>query len=94
MEDIESDLSAFHRVDNYLELPGPRFFSLALRLGAYTGAVQARLIKMQQDEDGGPSAHRPRVGGSAPQEKVMVSDDVMLARLANEGWGEHVIEKG
>lgn len=43
MDDLDSDFSAIHRVDDYRTLPGPRFFSLAMRLAAYPGVMRARV---------------------------------------------------
>lgn len=42
IRDIESDLSAFHRIDNMWDMNGPKFFRLAYRLPAYKGAMRAR----------------------------------------------------
>ena len=48
--------------------------------------MQARIIALRQEEEGD--------GGQAPQagkpKDTKVSDDVMLAKLAKEGWAEHV----
>lgn len=83
LEDIDSDMSAFHRVDDALTtLPAPLYFARAQRLGAYQGVMQARIIEQQKAKDGGMPAH----GSSGPATKI--SDDVMLERLANEGWVE------
>ena len=79
--DIASDLSAFHRVDDWRTLDGPRYFALANRLGAYTGVMQARIIELRKDEDGDtPTPAKPQT--------AKVSDDAMLTQLANEGWLE------
>jgi hypothetical protein len=43
LDQIESDLSVFHRVDDAMALPAPRFFKLAALLPAYSGALAARL---------------------------------------------------
>lgn len=42
MEDIASDLSVFHRIDpdDIPDLTAERFFSFALRLVAYKGAIR------------------------------------------------------
>lgn len=51
------------------------------------GAVQARILEERERENGGqpaPSSSMP----AQQQRPVKVSDDVMLARLANEGWVE------
>lgn len=42
-DDVESDLSALHRVDDMATMPARRFFALVNRLGAYSGAVQLAL---------------------------------------------------
>jgi hypothetical protein len=43
LDDIESDLSVFHRIDNMYDMPPVRFFRFALRLVAYNGIVRARV---------------------------------------------------
>ena len=95
-EDVASDLSAFHRVDDPMTLDGPRYFSLAMRLGAYAGVMQARAIEARQDERGAvDQPTRPAAPTSAPgarEQRSRVSDDTALAMLAAEGWAEH--EKG
>lgn len=44
LDDIESDLSVFHRIDDIWSMPGPRFFRLVWRLAAYQGVMQARAL--------------------------------------------------
>lgn len=41
-QDIESDLSVFHRVDDVDQLAISRYLALAPRLSAYSGALRAR----------------------------------------------------
>jgi hypothetical protein len=48
LDDIASDLSVFHRIDDPSTLDGPRFFRLAWRLAAYQGVMQARVTAEQQ----------------------------------------------
>lgn len=48
MDDIESDLSVFHRIDDPHLLDGPRYFRLVWRLAAYQGVMQARVNAQQQ----------------------------------------------
>lgn len=87
--DIESDLSAFHRVDDPMALDGPRYFSLALRLTAYSGVMAARAEKIRQDEENGPHGGTvPR--GAANNERSTLSDDAAIAMLSADGWVEHV----
>lgn len=59
IRDIESDLSAFHRIDNIWAMNGPRFFALAYRLPAYRGVMRA-LAEKQANEQ-----HR-RTGTTGP----------------------------
>ncbi len=76
LEDIDSDMSVFHRVDDARTmLPGPLYFERAERLTAYAGVMQARALES-----------RRRAGNTGPSTKV--SDTAMLERLAGEGWVE------
>lgn len=60
LEDVASDLSVFHRVDDWRGLPSSRFFLWAERLPAYDGAVRAVLMAEQT-----ASAPAPARGVSA-----------------------------
>lgn len=57
-QDIESDLSVFHRVDDVDQLTIRRYLMLAPRLSAYEGALRAKL-KDQPQRTSPP----PEVGG-------------------------------
>lgn len=48
MDDVASDMSVFHRVDDPWSMPAPRFFSLASRLPVYGGAVRTATVLPQQ----------------------------------------------
>lgn len=61
MDDIESDLSRFHRVDDWTQLSGPRFLLLVERLPVYGGCVAATFARAMQDTDGVPSVTEPVV---------------------------------
>jgi hypothetical protein len=55
LEDIESDMSAFHRIGDIYTLDSRVFFARVLRLFHYEGAVRARAaqeIKEEYDEAG------------------------------------------
>jgi len=41
-------MSAFHRVDDIRQLPGPRFIRFAERLPHYSGAVRASLMMARE----------------------------------------------
>ena len=56
LEDLESDFSVFHRVDDLGTLDGPRFFRLALRIFAYDGVMAARLAALDDTDTPAPGA--------------------------------------
>lgn len=86
--DIESDLSAFHRIDDVSSMDGPRYFLLAPRLPAYRGALRARIeAERERENDQAPVAQNPRAASPAAPSRV--PDSVMLARLQTEGLAEH-----
>lgn len=91
--DIASDLSAFHRIDDPMTIDGPRYFSLAPRLAAYSGVIQARAAALREEErKAGSGAHSAAPAasrlGSRHESPSRVSDDAALAMLASEGWAE------
>lgn len=49
LDDLESDFSVFHRIDDMRAMPGPKFLKYAWRIAAYDG-MMARRIEAQQDE--------------------------------------------
>lgn len=51
LDDIESDMSAIHRIDDIWSMNGPRFFRFAYRLPAYKGTVRAIAEKQAMDEE-------------------------------------------
>ncbi len=50
VNDLESDFSVFHRVDDIFEMDGPRFFRLAVRLPAYAGVMAARVANLHEEQ--------------------------------------------
>jgi hypothetical protein len=85
--DVASDLSAFHRVDDPMTLDGPRYFSLALRLAAYAGVVQAIALETQRREKEG---YTPSSGVATGGTVTRVSDTAGLAMA--DDWIERKIE--
>lgn len=82
-EDIESDLSAFHRIVDAHLLPADRFISLAQRLIAYKGAVRMNAeIEAQKDE--APASHAPQ-RPSADQPRHVKATSAQLA--SDPGFG-------
>lgn len=50
LDDLAADFRVFYRVDDFDELSGPQFLSLALRVSAYQGVLAARLSTEQHDD--------------------------------------------
>lgn len=67
----------FYRVDDFDELTGPQFLSLALRVAAYQGVMQARLIEQ--------SDHNKEVR-QVDAEREIVNFDPALAGMVS--WGD------
>jgi hypothetical protein len=93
LADVESDLSAFHRVDRIDDLSAPRFFQLVWRLPHYRGVMRDRVIALQreQDEQGSTpqasaapargerpvAARRPPAARAEPVTEAVLADPVM-----------------
>lgn len=60
LDDVASDFSVFHRVEDITQLDGPSFFRLAWRLPSYRGAMREAVLR-EQDES-------PREQRQAPRE--------------------------
>jgi hypothetical protein len=67
LEDIESDLSVFHRIDDPWSMPGPRFFRFVMRLPAYAGVMAARVVAQQE---------KPGTGRSTEERKSVELSDI------------------
>ncbi|KPM55731.1 hypothetical protein ACG83_10660 [Frankia sp. R43] len=64
LADIESDLSAIHRIEDMYALSGPRFFRLAWRLAAYRGVMRMRAEELALEHQRHSSSPcDPRVAG-------------------------------
>lgn len=91
--DIESDLSAFHRIDDPMQIPGPRYFALVVRLAAYAGVLAARAEEYRQRENGGAhGAHSAAQRGGTPSSPARIDDAAALAMLG-DGWVEHSVSE-
>lgn len=69
----------FHRVDDMLALPAPKFARLACRMFAYQGVVRAKLEFLITQEDKGKGRQDKRTTVDLTPD--MVSGDPMLAGL-------------
>lgn len=82
LDDLESDFSVFHRVDNIYAMPARRFVQLAVRLPAYQGVMAFRAAEYaERGHAGRPAEHR----GSDISEDIKT--DPALAGLVDYGKG-------
>ena len=82
LDDIESDLSVFHRVKRPMRLGSSRYFLLAERLVHYDGAVRAALTAKAPAQPVAPDS------GGGP----VVVDDVRAVAAMTQGSGFPGIE--
>lgn len=69
LDDVASDMSVFHRVDDVTELDAVTFWKLAWRLPAYQGRMAVIVQELQeQQESGGSTSYQ--AAGSARQATV------------------------
>lgn len=62
-DEIASDLSVFHRIDDPAELDAARYFRLAELLASYDGAVRARfLTELRKKEEQNRAPAPPGAG--------------------------------
>jgi hypothetical protein len=89
-EDVESDFSRFHQIwmdidqDDFGGLSAERLFSLATRLGAYEGAVAARIYHLREEEK---SQHPSRA--TIEQPGTVVTDDLAVL-MADPAMGQYI----
>ena len=68
IEDIRSDMSVLHRIDEIEEMPSRRFFSFAERLAHYEGAMRHLAMRHLEDEEGSPApTAAPAIGRDAAE---------------------------
>jgi hypothetical protein len=60
LDDIVSDFSVFHRVDDVTALPGPVFFRMAWRLASYQGVMAIRVAEARGELDDSSSGQQQR----------------------------------
>lgn len=94
LDDIESDLSRFHRIDDPMKLDSPRYFKLVDRLVYYEGAITA-IARAEVEREAPVTASEPSVQHTPrPQQRQRVGsqarrvDDVrQLAALTKSPGG-------
>lgn len=79
LPDIEADFRVFYGLDpeGILNLSGPQFFSLAYRVGAYDGAVTARMHMQEAPRGSATRGADKTVEGS----RTALESDSALAGL-------------
>lgn len=88
LPDVESDMSAVHRVDDIYSMPAPRFFRLAWRLPHYRGVMRDRVMELQREQEDEPRAApapsserrgpaRKQAASPQPVTEAALSDPVM-----------------
>lgn len=82
LDDLESDFSRFHRVDDIYAMEGPRFFRMAARIFAYDGvmAMRARI----EEEEMAPQQAAPAPRASSPRRGEGGRREVPAAAVAVE----------
>lgn len=95
LDDLESDFSVLHRVDDMYGIPGPRFLRLAVRLPAYDGLMRARaesLMAATEVEDAPPVSRSEPAGSGGVAGNVKVIEPTREALSSSAFAG--LIEMG
>jgi hypothetical protein len=95
LDEIESDMSAVHRVDDIWSMPAAKFFRFAWLLPAYRGAVRERRLREQHEtgEDAPapqqqyepPGYTGPSRNGPAPGTRTLIENDPMFSQIIGFG---------
>jgi hypothetical protein len=85
LDDIASDLSVFHRIDDAAQLSGPAFFALAWRLAAYTGVMQARANAEQQRDEQTSTPQRSEYTAAQQRDRNPGTRTALMAEPAFQG---------
>lgn len=70
LDDVASDMSVFHRVDDITDFDAVTLWKLAWRLGAYQGRmamVVQELQELQEQQESGPARPAPQASGGRQQ---------------------------
>lgn len=85
LDDLESDFSVFHRVDDIYSMDGPDFLRKAIRVTAYQGVMTARVMD-EQDTEGTAMAGGERVREVPADRDALASSDAFSGLIS---WGEN-----
>ncbi len=86
LDEIESDLSRFHRVVDPLRMDSPRFFRFARLLPAYGGALYAVMARDAQDEQ--PQYQPEAMNMNVASDAIPTYSGSTLAAISDAGGGE------
>jgi len=96
LDDLESDFSAIHGIENMYDLPSRKFLAMAERLAAYDGVMAARLAKHHTAGQQGHSQPQqtPQTAPQRPEEvkELPSSLGVLSAALPAEDGFPAVFE--
>lgn len=76
LEDVRSDLSVFHRIDDLEDMSAERFFSYVYRLPHYGGAIAYQVQKQQAEQQEEPQASSRHTFEEPPGGFVMPAREV------------------
>lgn len=80
LDDICSDLSVFHRIDDIFDLDAVTFWRLAWRLPAYQGRMAVVVQELQERQDQATSRSPSRAGGSGGSRQQTVQGTATALR--------------
>lgn len=80
LEDLRSDFSVFHRVDDIDNMPSRQFFPLAERLVAYKGVLRARVEAEMEKQQKTHDPNTNVVSGDAASLQSEFGDFIEIKR--------------
>jgi len=87
MDDVLSDMSVFHGVDDIGPLPASMFFPRMYRLPAYRGAVAQALVRDLEDIEARPAPRRTELPPSEPPPEKPYEAGQLAAMNRSQLWG-------
>lgn len=93
IDEVCSDFSVYHRIDDVDRLDAPTFFRLAKLLPAYNGALAARIAERERQQQPQRPAAYPQPTGTAPDgDRRIVGTAEALRQLSRESGFEDMFE--
>lgn len=88
LDEIESDLSRFHRVADPLGIDSPRYFRLVRLLPAYDGALALALRRDLSEQQHQPSPTPEGMNMHVASDATPTYSGATLAAMSDAGGGE------